>query len=91
MPGTWEALMSGVPTQPEIRQYLLSRHAPARWAEFLHGLPWRYVRPLVQIAVNSKTHPALALGAAIRHSTDQEFRAAGTRHLQRKAPTDAAG
>jgi hypothetical protein len=78
--------MSGVPTQPEVRQYLLSRHAPARWADFLDGLPWRYMRPLVTIAINSHTHPALALGAAIAHSGDQEFRQVGTAHLARKAP-----
>jgi hypothetical protein len=80
--------MSGVPTQPEVRQYLLSRHAPARWAEFLDGLPWRYMRPLVTIAVNSHTHPALALGTAIAHSADQEFRRVGTAHLAHKAPVE---
>jgi hypothetical protein len=82
-------LMSGVPTEPEVRQYLLSRHAPARWAGFLDGLPWRYMRPLVTIAVNAKVHPALALGTAIVHSADQEFRRVGTAHLARKAPADA--
>jgi hypothetical protein len=79
--------MSGVPTQPEVVQYLLSRHAPIRWAEFLNGLPWRYLRPVVTVAINSKTHPSLALSTAITHSADAEFRAVGTAHLKRRAPT----
>jgi hypothetical protein len=80
--------VSGTPTQPEIRQYLLSRHAPIRWAAFLTGLPWTYLRPIVTIAVNSKVHPALAMGTAVAYSTDQAFREVATRHLQSKAPDD---
>lgn len=83
--------MSATPTRPEVVQYLLSRHAPARWVDFLDGLPWRYLRPVVTIAVNSHTHPALALGAAIRYSADEEFKTVGTRHLERKAPADGQG
>jgi hypothetical protein len=77
-----------VPTQPEIRQYLTSRHAPARWADFLAGLSWQHLRPLVTIAINTGTHPALALGAAIRYTSDAAFREVGTTHLQRKASSD---
>jgi hypothetical protein len=77
--------MSGVPTQPEVVQYLLSRHAPIRWAEFLNGLPWRYLRPVVTVAVSSRTHPSLALSTAIAYSADAEFKATGTAHLKRKA------
>jgi hypothetical protein len=79
--------MSGVPTQPEVVQYLLSRHAHGTWAEFLDGLPWRYLRPVVTVAINSKTHPSLALITAIAHSADAEFKATGTAHLKRRAPS----
>jgi hypothetical protein len=44
----------------------------------------------VTIAVNSKVHPALALGTAIAHSSDQAFRDTATRHLRSKAPDDGA-
>lgn len=53
------------------------------WAAFLAGLPWRYVRPIVTIAVNTGNHPALALSTAAAFSEDAAFKAAAKSHLGR--------
>lgn len=79
--------MDDVPGREEIADWLgRERGRPAgqaaEWSRFLAGLPWRYVRPVVQIAVNSRTHPAVALATAARYSKDAAFVAAASRHLQ---------
>lgn len=80
--------MSGTPTKPEIEQYLRKLHAPVRWAGFLVGLPWGYLRPVVTIAQKTGNHPAVALGTAAAFSTDEAFKAAAARHLERKGNQD---
>ena len=55
------------------------------WADFLTGLPWRYIHPVVRIAINAgHTHPALVLATAIAASSDEQFAAAGRAHLDRQ-------
>lgn len=75
-----------VPTQTEIADWLSGeQHRPAEqaqsWAGFLTGLPWDYIRPVVQIAVNSRAHPSVALATAARYSKDAAFVATAQRHL----------
>lgn len=53
------------------------------WARFLAGLPWRYVPPLVRIAVNTNNAAASALRIAAAYSEDVEFKAAAKVHLDR--------
>lgn len=53
------------------------------WSTFLTGLPWRYVRPVVKIAVNSGNHPATALAYSAGYSDDQAFKTAAREHLDR--------
>jgi hypothetical protein len=81
--------MSGTPTKPELEQYLITQHAPKKWAGFLHGLPWTIIRPGVKIARNAKVHPAIALGGAARHTRDPDIRHTIQAHLARHAPTIA--
>lgn len=73
------------PTRDEITTWLVEQHAPTEWATFLDGLPWQIIRPGVQIARASKTHPALALGAAAVYSTDRQVKATISAHLDRHA------
>ena len=63
------------------QEYALPDEQARAWARLLVGLPWRYVPPLVRIAVNTKNHPALTLAAAAAYSEDQEFKAAAKAHL----------
>ncbi len=79
------------PTREEIAGWLLGdlRQPEIRaeaWALFLVGLPWKYIRPLVQIAVDShQPHPKAVLEQAKRASSDRAFKAAATRHLKKWA------
>lgn len=58
------------------------------WAKFLHGLDWDTIKPLVQIARNSKVHVALAAGMAARSTSDETVRATLVTHLEAKAPSE---
>lgn len=55
------------------------------WARFLHGLDWPIIKPLVQIALNSHVHPALAAGMVARSTQDEDIRATLVAHLEAKA------
>lgn len=55
------------------------------WARSLYGLPWRYVRAVVQISLVSKAHPIGVMGVASRFSKDSEFVAAAERQIERSA------
>lgn len=79
--------MMTLPGQDEIATWLAAEHGMAQakaheWATFLAGLPWTYVKPVVQIAVNSHNHPATALATAATFSSDVEFVATAQRHLE---------
>lgn len=62
------------------------------WALWLEGLPWRYIRPLVRIVVNTgQVHPKAALEEASRLSSDRAFKSAAKAHLTlRRSPSPAA-
>jgi len=55
------------------------------WARFLHGLDWDTIKPLVTMAANAHTHPALAAGVVIRTTKDDTIKATLTHHLEAKA------
>lgn len=74
------------PTLADIQQWLPATKGQTDWANFLHGLPWHIIRPLVQIAVNSHTHPALALGTVAITTGDAEIRRVAHDHLAAKDP-----
>lgn len=61
------------------------------WAKFLHGLDWPVIKPLVQIALGSRTHVALAAGMIARSTQDEHTRAILTGHLETKAGTQQQG
>jgi len=54
------------------------------WAGFLHGLDWNLVKPLVQLAVNTNMHPALAAGMVANRTSDEQTKATITAHLEAK-------
>lgn len=85
--------MRPIPDQDEIVAALTSAYKlpvvqANQWARFLAGLPWRYIHPIVRIAINAHhQHPAIVLGAAIATSEDAEFVATGRVHLEAAEPT----
>lgn len=55
------------------------------WADYLNGLPWRYIHPVTKIAMSAHhEHPALVLQYAASYSEDQEFKAAAKQHLEQR-------
>lgn len=54
------------------------------WSTFLHGLDWPILKPLVQLALNSHVHPALAAGMVIRSTNDEQIKATLQAHLEAK-------
>lgn len=58
------------------------------WASFLHGLDWDTIKPLVQIALGSRIHVALAAGTAARSTRDDNIRSLLVEHLETKAKQD---
>lgn len=80
--------MDDVPSREQIASWLEGEQGrtpeqAGQWAEVLEGLPRRYVEPVVKLAVNSGTHPAVALGMAARYSSDVTFVGAARVHLDR--------
>lgn len=75
------------PTRDEIATWLADQKIPeprrADWARALDGLPWRYIRPIVTIAVQMGQHPMVVMGAAAEFSTDRLFVAAARRQVRR--------
>lgn len=76
------------PTANVIQRHL-ARHGVTTknqhtWAQFLHGLDWPLIKPLVSMAVSSRVHPALAVGMVIRSTKDEGVRATLTQHLEAK-------
>lgn len=63
----------GVPARSDIEHELREKHkfSPAkarRWATLLYGLPWKYLRPLVQGAVKARhTNPVPSVALAERY------------------------
>lgn len=79
-----------MPSRRQIRDWLATEHHLGEqmagvWAGELAGLPWRYIRPVVTIAVNSHTSPALALKVAADHSDLPAFVTAAKAQLARLA------
>lgn len=76
----------GVPKPPDIKQHLLKVGVPYgqvdNWVEFLSGLDWKWLRPVVKLAVNSHNHPAAAMATAAQFSQDDEFKAVAAKHLE---------
>lgn len=77
------------PTRKVIRDHLARKGVPARyqrdWAAFLHGLDWPVLRPLVQISVNTKVHPAITAAKVAEYTQDQGTRALLQGHIRTKA------
>jgi len=77
------------PTRKVITDHCTRAGAGAKqakaWAEFLHGLDWPIIKPLVQIAIGSRAHVALAAGVTVRSTQNENTRAALTAHLGTKA------
>jgi len=84
------AQLNTVPDKDDIAAWLRVEHQlpvlrANAWAKFLQGLTWRWIRPVVQITVNSRqAHPKPVLEEAARASTSRSFKAAAKRHLQRQ-------
>lgn len=53
----------------------------ASWARALEGMPWRWIRPVVQIATESKIHPIAVMSLTAKWSTDAEFIEAAQRQV----------
>lgn len=62
-----------------------------QWASFLHGLDWPLIKPLVQIALGSRAHVALAAGMVARSTQDENIRAILTTHLETKGAAQQEG
>lgn len=83
---------NAVPDKDDIAAWLLTEHElpvlrANAWALYLQGLTWRWIRPVVQITVNSRqAHPKAVLEEAARVSTSRSFKAAAKRHLQQETP-----
>lgn len=79
-----------IPAQDDIAAHLITVHKLTAvrahvWSTWLQGLPWRYLRPLAQLAVNAgHEHPALAVASAAMWSEDEAFKAAVKTHLEGK-------
>lgn len=90
------AQLNTVPEVDDIAAWLMTEGLPTiranAWALFLQGLSWRWIRPVVQITINSQqAHPKPVLEEAARASTSRAFVAAANRHLQKQeAPLDVA-
>lgn len=81
--------MTEVATRDRVYNYLTAKYSLAEpvmndWSDSLAGLPWNYVPPLIEMAVNGRTHPIVALGMTARVSKDGDFVAAARQHLQVK-------
>lgn len=79
------------PTTKAIRAKLEQRGVPAAnvnpWASFLTGLDWSIINPLVRMALDSGTHPALAAGLTARTTREENIAATLKTHLEAKAST----
>lgn len=72
------------PTRDEIAEWLTHQIPQPRiadWARSLDGLPWRYIKPIVSIAVRMGQHPVVVMGAAAQFSKDRVFVAAARRQV----------
>lgn len=80
-----------VPDKDEIAAWLMTaRQVPVlranAWALFLTGLPWKYIRPISDITINShQVHPRPVVEQALKASGDRKFKAAARAHLKRMA------
>lgn len=79
------------PSQTDIATWLRDTGRPHTWAASLTGLPWQYIRPVVEIAANTGVHPIAALSIAATYSQDQTFRTAATAHIAEHGAGKAAG
>ena len=81
--------MEDTPTRRDILDWIRAEHPnvsgdKARsWAEFLTGLEWAHLKPVVSIAANTGNHPSLVLSTAAAYSEDEVFKAAASAHLGR--------
>lgn len=77
------------PTTPAIKAHLQRNKAPTKhldtWARYLQGLDWSIIRPLAQIAINSRAHPSLATGMVIRSTKDEAIAETLRVHLKARA------
>lgn len=77
-----------VPPRDDIAAHLIAVHRmPALkahiWSATLVGLPWRYIRPVAVIAVNTRQpRPNDALIIAADRSDDQAFKEAVREHTK---------
>lgn len=75
------------PTAAEIRDWLQTQPVlnVESWATYLEGLPWGYIEPVVQIAINAgHEHPAIVLSTSAGMSTDLVFKLVARNHIDAK-------
>jgi hypothetical protein len=77
------------PTADEIRSWLAATYPlvenTTSWATYLEGLPWGYIKPVCQIAVNAHhDHPAVVLSTAASASQDLVFKLTARNHIAGK-------
>lgn len=83
------SLLDTKPAADEIAAHLHAtyRMPPPRatsWSRWLEGLPWRFLKPVCQMAVHSQhQHPAIAVGFTARATEDEAAREVLTAHLNR--------
>ena len=75
-----------VPRRAALRTWLrtekrLSKQDAESWAADLQGLDWKYLGPLVDIAIDSGTPPLHVLGVLAEKHRDQAFVKAARSHL----------
>lgn len=75
----------------KLTQHNVKTKDIASWASFLTGLDWRIINPLVKMAVNAHTHPAIAAGLTANATRDQGIKATLTAHLERRAANNEGG
>lgn len=81
--------MEGLPTRRDILDWIRAEHPRVEgdqaraWAEYLVGMEWPHIRPVVAIAANTKNHPAVVLAISSAYSEDEAFKAAAATHIER--------
>jgi hypothetical protein len=89
-PVTIEITPPPKPTKDEIYDWLMDTYGllvkkASAWAYYLEGLPWGYIKPVVQIAINAgHEHPAIVLSASAGMSTDLVFKLVARNHIDAK-------
>lgn len=82
-PDTAKANMKAI-VEHLTKRYGFDPAKARKWARYLRGMEWRWVRPVVQMAAAAHhDHPAAVLGLAAAASEDAEFKAAVKKVIER--------